>query len=235
MRCLWYMLIRGGFVLAFLLVVAMACSGPASFQGTALDPPEVAPSFRLQDQFGHTVGLSDWAGKVVALTFLYTNCPDICPVVTETLRRTQQLLGNDASQVELVAITVDPQRDSVERAYQYSQEKGMLDRWHFLVGSEEQLSPIWWSYWLAPVSSVQGRHDGSYDDSHREGTAGPELKGGVGSTGLPSGGDYLVSHTAPVFLIDRQGYRRVLFINPSLDPDPLVHDIKLLMKDGAFK
>ena len=222
-------------VVVFLLLAAIGCSGPGSFEGTALDPADAAPPFRLHDQFGAAAGLSDWSGKVVVLTFLYTYCPDICPIVTETLRRTHQLLGTDARQLEMVAISVDPQRDSVERAFQYSQEKDMLHKWRFLVGSEEELAPIWWSYWLDPVTSVSVPQDSPHDDSQGEGAfgTGPDAPSGL-SPGLSSGG-YLVSHNAPVFLIDRYGHRRVLFLNPSLDPEPLVHDIRLLLKESSSK
>ena len=213
-------------VLGLLLFIAVACSGSASFQGTDLGPGDVAPPFRLQDQFGGSVGLSDLAGKVVVLTFLYTHCPDVCPIMSETLRRAHLILGDDASQMEMVAISLDPQRDSVERAYQYSQERDMLNRWRFLVGSEEQLTPIWRSYWLDPVRDVPALQDDSLDDNHDEGSAGTTL--GAGATPRHPVGDYLVTHSAPVFLIDRQGYRRVLFTDLSLDPQPLVHDIRLL-------
>ena len=233
-----YLRIRSGFVFVLLLLmIAMACSGRASFQGTVLDPADAAPLFQLQDQFGAPVGLSDLAGKVVVLTFLYTYCPDVCPIVTETLRRTRERLGDDADQVEFVAITVDPQRDSAERAYQYSEEKGMLDRWRFLVGREEELTPIWRAYWLAPVRSVPSHQKDSvgpptlrHDDSHDAEVAGTELKSGADGIPGPVADGYLVSHMAPVFLIDRQGYRRILFTNLSLDPRPLVHDIRLIMK-----
>ena len=75
--------ITGG--LLVLALLATACSGSESFRGTALDTPDTAPPFQLRDQFGQAVSLSDYLGKPVVLTFLYTSCPDICPIVTETL------------------------------------------------------------------------------------------------------------------------------------------------------
>ena len=221
--------IQVGSIVILLFLVAVACSTQPSFRGTAFDRPDVAPPFKLQDHFGGSVALSDLAGKVVALTFLYTYCPDVCPVLTETLRRTHELLGDDAGQVGFVAISVDPERDTVERAYQYSQEKDMLDRWRFLVGNTEQLEPIWRAYFLDPVGSIPDLEADSHDDSPDAVSVDESLNVGTDSSLGPLPGDYLVSHTAPVFLIDRQGYRRVLFINLSLDPQPLVHDIRLLI------
>ena len=181
----------------------MGCASDDAFEGTVLDPADDAPEISLSDQFGETVALSDFAGKVVLLTFLYTSCPDVCPIVAETLRRTHQLLGKDAERVQIVAVSVDPDRDSVEAAHQYSEQREMQDKWRFLVGPEEELEPIWFSYWLDPVVSDGVGRDG---ESHAAGPVGP--------------GEYLISHGAPVFLIDAEGRRRVLFTNLSLEPRP---------------
>ena len=223
--------------LVLLLLILSSCSGGGSFRGTVLDPGDAAPPFRLHDQFGDSVALSDLSGKVVVLAFLYTHCPDVCPITAEALRRAQTLLGDDAREAEFVAITVDPQRDSVERANQYSQEMDMLNRWRFLVGSQEQLAPIWKSYWLDPIRDLpthgEDPHAGGNDAEAATGKL--ETLNALVESPAPSAVEasvegYLVSHTAPVFLIDRQGNRRVLFTNLSLDPQPLVHDIRLLIK-----
>ena len=224
------MRLKTGLLLVLVLISVVACSGPDSFQGTALHSPDIAPPFRLVNQFGHSVGLSDMAGKVVVLTFLYTRCPDICPLTTETLRRAHLLLGKGSAEIEMVAISVDPQRDSVESAYQYSDERDMLNRWHYLVGSEEQLEPIWKSYWLAPISDATNSVNDSSDDGHGDGDIALKLDAGDGTLLHSAPNSYRISHTTPVFLIDRKGYRRSLFSNLSLDPQPLVHDIRLLIK-----
>ena len=210
---------------ALLIIIVAACSGAAAFQGTTLDPGP-APPFRLQDQYGESVALSDMSGKVVALAFLYTHCPDVCPIVTETLRRAYILLGDDASRVEFVAISVDPDGDSVDRAYAYSQERDMLDKWRYLVGTEEELKPIWKAYWLDPVQDSSTRQQ----DAHGGGPASPpDNDTGQGGATAPAENSYLVTHTAPVFLIDGDGKRRALFTSLSLEPDAIVHDIRLLL------
>ena len=204
-----------------LVVVTAACSRQDAMVGTVLSSSEPAAPFELRDQFGEPAAIADYSGQVVVLTFLYTYCPDICPAATHRLRQTHELLGDDADRVEFVAISVDPQRDSVERAYQYSLEKGMEDRWRFLVGSEEELSPIWRDYWLDPVIDVpEDEHDSDGDGDHG---------GNANATG-DSTTPYLVGHTAPVYLIDRDGFRRIVFTQLSLDPQSLVHDIRLLIK-----
>ena len=239
------MKLQTGLLLALVVISVVSCSGPDSFQGTELDSPDLAPPFRLVNQFGDYVALSDMAGKVVVLTFLYTNCPDICPLTTETLRRAHTILGKDANHIAMVAISVDPQRDSVESAHRYSDERDMLNRWHYLVGRAEELEPIWKSYWLDPIQETVNSADALLNEEHGDGDIAsriPTLRAGLGLSAddghdlgdvaiLHSAPDsYLVNHTAPVFLIDRKGYRRSLFSSLSLDPQPLVHDIRLLIK-----
>ena len=182
-----------------------------------------APDFQLRDQFGETLSLSGLGGKVVVLTFLYTYCPDVCPVTTETLRQAHQLLGDAAAGVEIVAVTVDPERDTVDRVHEYSEQKGMLDRWRFLVGQREQVTAVWRDYWLDPL---QKGGAGVLDhDTGQPAQDGGDLRGTTDSVE-----SYLVDHTAPVFLIDAAGFRRVVFTSLSLDPEPLVHDIRLLLR-----
>ena len=196
--------------------LAIGCSVDDAFEGTVLDPADDAPAIRLSDQFGEPVALSDFKGKVVLVTFLYTACPDVCPIVTETLRRTHQLLGGDAARVQMVAVSVDPERDSVKQVHEYSEQREMQDKWRFLVGTEEELAPIWRAYWLDPVTTNGGSGGGHEEESDEDAQA--------------SAGEYLISHGAPVFLIDPRGRRRVLFTNLSLEPRLLVHDVRLLLK-----
>ena len=191
--------------------------------GTVLSGSEPAPPFQLQDQFGHTVSLADFSGKVTVLTFLYTYCPDICPVVAGYLKSIHGLLGEDAADVAIVAITVDPDRDTVERVYEYSEGWGMLDNWAFLVGDEEQLSPVWQAYYLAPPALQHS--EGEQSDA---GGGETSQSGSVATLSGEIPSKYLVEHSAPVYLIDRKGLMRVLFTLP-FDPADLVHDIRLLL------
>ena len=215
---------------AFLIFLAAAgCSSSPSFNGTVLDSSTPAPAFELRDQHDNLVTLSDLSGRVIVLTFLYTSCPDICPVVTETLRQTYGLLGDAAAQVEFVAITVDPERDSVERAYRYSQERDMLDKWHFLVGTRKQLEPLWAAYYVAAAPD-RSHHAKDDDETFGEPENAGAIRVGVKAAFEEAAPFFTISHSAPVYLIDQLGYRRVIFTNLTLDPKPLVHDIQLLVK-----
>ena len=123
-------------VVAIALLVAglIACSRDEPLVGTVLNPLDPTPGFQLTDQLGRPATLSDFEDKVVALTFLYTYCPDICPAATSQLKRAHDMLGEDADQVSFVAVSVDPERDSIQQAYEFSEKWGMLDKWSFLVG-----------------------------------------------------------------------------------------------------
>jgi len=85
-----------------LALLATACTSNDSFEGTELTSRDPAPGFRLTDQFGRPVALDEISGEVVALTFLYTNCPDTCPLTTQTLRQAYDALGDDAARPRLL-------------------------------------------------------------------------------------------------------------------------------------
>ncbi len=105
-----------------------------------------APEFRLTDQFGKVISLSQFRGQPVVLTFMYTHCPDECPLTAEKLHSVIQKLGSDAQHVAVLAVSVDPPRDTTDAAISFSKAHNMLDYWHFLIGTQQTLTPIWSSY-----------------------------------------------------------------------------------------
>jgi protein SCO1/2 len=128
------------------------------------DPPLVgsdlggrpSPDFRLTDQDGKTVGLGDLAGKAVALTFLYSSCPDTCPLLAAKLRQVHDQLGDDAARVELVVISVDPERDTVDQLATFTRTMGMEGRWRFLTGPRQALGPVWAAYGIGVLPGPAG-------------------------------------------------------------------------------
>jgi protein SCO1 len=122
-----------------------ASSTSTGLQGTNLGNTP-ASDFRLTDQFGKPVALSQFKGKPVVLTFLYTNCPDQCPLTAEKLHTTLQDLGKDAQNVGIIAVSTDPAKDNTAAALKFSQEHNMQGYWHYLVGTHATLAPIWSAY-----------------------------------------------------------------------------------------
>lgn len=210
-------------MLALLGGVLIGCSRQPAFRGTAVDPPRQPFDFTLRDQFGQRVRLSDLKGRVVVLTFLYSHCPDVCPLITSNLRRTSELLDSRAPGVAFLAVTVDPGRDTVGRLYQYSRQYGMLHRWHFLTGDPKDLRPIWDYYWVGEVTTELA---GSAAYETRLERA-QKNRSGEDTERLPPG-PYAVQHTAPTQLIDQEGMIRVAY-GSTFRPAELAEDVQTLL------
>ena len=208
--------------ITLIALAAVACAAPEQFEGTELTSANPAAPFQLENQFGNRVSLSDHKGQVVVLTFLYTSCPDICPLTTSHLRDTDRILGETAD-VEFMAVSVDPERDSVDAAHKYLEKWGKVDEWQFLVGDRAELSPVWRAYFIDPVADVDS--EGDEDDEH-DGDDGPSE--GAGRLEQEIVDAYLVNHAAPVYLIDREGIMRVVFTLP-FEPEAVAHDVRLLL------
>ena len=138
MRCV----VRYVWVAALLLG---ACT-PPTLAGTDLGATD-APDFTLTDGVtGRAVTLSAQRGQVIALTFLYTTCPDVCPLTATRFRATQTELQADASRVTFIAVSVDPDRDTPKAVQDFSTAHGLAANWYYLVGGRAQLSPVWNAY-----------------------------------------------------------------------------------------
>src|SRR3990167_9107241 len=97
-----------------------ACSQKtASFKSTDMTGVTFAKDLRLKDHMGKVRTMADFKGKIVVIFFGYTQCPDVCPTSMATMSEVKRLLGNKAEQLQVLFITVDPERDAQEllRAY----------------------------------------------------------------------------------------------------------------------
>jgi protein SCO1/2 len=104
-----------------LLAVGIAACDPAlpKFQGSDVTGASFGRDFRLTDPEGHQRTLADFRGKVVVMFFGYTQCPDACPTTLSELAAAMQSLGPDAARVQVLFVTVDPERDTAELLAQY--------------------------------------------------------------------------------------------------------------------
>src|SRR5207244_6643134 len=105
-----------------------------------LNPPTPAADFALRDSRGQVVRLSQYRGKAVLLTFLYSHCPDVCPLIVSQLRNALLKLGTQASRVQIVAVSVDPGRDTSKAVNAFLAARDMTGRMEFLIGSKQQLA-----------------------------------------------------------------------------------------------
>jgi protein SCO1 len=115
----------------------------ASFEGAVATPPKPAPPTVLDDHLGHQVSLAQDRGKVVLLTFLYTHCPDVCPLITANLHSTLGKLGANASKVRVVAVSVDPRGDTRKSVTAFLKVHEMTGRMEYLLGSASKLGAVW--------------------------------------------------------------------------------------------
>jgi protein SCO1 len=103
----------GAAILSMLLVGASS-AGTTAFKAGVFDPPRQAPDFSLQGSDGHELRISLFRGKVVLLAFGYSSCTEVCPVTLATFAQARRKLGAAAANVQVVYVTVDPQRDVPE-------------------------------------------------------------------------------------------------------------------------
>jgi len=163
-----------------------------------------APDFTLVDQDEQPVQLSALRGKVVVLTFLYTSCPDICPLTAQKLATAfDQLEPSQQREVAILAVTVDPEQDTPARLRQYLDANGLSGKLAFLTGDQSTLEQVWSAY-------------------------------GIGVMKQPLAGNpkaYTVGHTTVTYVIDKEGYQRVLLHDEAIVPQNLARRLAELIEE----
>lgn len=104
---------------AILALAACQADPQPEFLATDITGAEFARDFRLVDHNGQTRALADFHGKAVAIFFGYTHCPDVCPTTLSDFAAALRQLGPDAERVQVIFVTVDPERDTPELLRQY--------------------------------------------------------------------------------------------------------------------
>jgi protein SCO1 len=120
-----------------------------------------APGFTLTSQDGATATLHDFRGRVVAVAFIYTSCPDVCPLLTEKMTQVQDELGPDfGPRVAFVSITVDPENDTPAALRAYAESHGAnLAGWSFLTGPPAVIREVTRRYGVAVTRTADGQPD----------------------------------------------------------------------------
>lgn len=102
-----------------LLSIAAQATEVDVLKAGVFNPPREAPDFAIRGSDGAALTLSHYRGKVVVLGFGYTHCPNVCPATLTVLALAHRKLGALGAQVQVIYLTVDPERDSAERLKQY--------------------------------------------------------------------------------------------------------------------
>ena len=129
-----------------------------TFAGGELTPPRGAPPISLHDASGRRFVLSGQRGDYVLVTFLYTHCPDVCPLIASNLNTVLRTLGPKAK-LEVLAVSVDPRGDSVTTVRAYEQRMHLEPSFHFLIGTRTQLRPVWAAWHVAVLDRKPGLVD----------------------------------------------------------------------------
>jgi protein SCO1/2 len=106
-------------LLALLLAASAGLAEEPALKAGVFDPPRLAPDFSLAGSDGRELTLSRHRGKVVVLAFGFTSCADVCPVTLGALSSARKQLGEAGRDVQVVYVTVDPERDDAERMRTY--------------------------------------------------------------------------------------------------------------------
>ena len=155
------------------------------------------------DQSGKRFSLSDARGKVVAVTFVYTKCPDVCPLFTakfaaigraieQSEKEQKQKAGKKTMDYLLLTITTDPEYDTPAQLKSYAEHfKPNLSHWLFLTGAKQELAKVWKDFGVNVQKSADGH----------------------------------VQHTALTTVIDRRGLRRVDYYGDKWQEKELLQDL----------
>lgn len=146
---------------AFLVLLLFACGVSHAQSDKAwkrLDAVEPAPTFVLTNQDGRRVALKDFRGKAVVLTFLYTECKDVCPVLPQIIGRADQsLTAQEREQVRFIGVSIDPRRDTPEKLRAFMQGHSLSpERWTLLTGSLKEASQVADDYGIVAKPDLHG-------------------------------------------------------------------------------
>jgi protein SCO1/2 len=142
--------------LAISTATLAAAGGGLAFNGPTIKNPRVPPLFALHDQDGHRVALAQQRGRVVLLTFLYTRCPDVCPLAAGNLNGALRALGPRRRQVRVLAITVDPAGDTRASVRRFVRQHQLVPEFRYLTGPRDMLRRLWAAYGVRSLKQAGG-------------------------------------------------------------------------------
>jgi protein SCO1 len=124
------------------------------FAGAELTPPKTAPPVALHDANGTPVTLAAQRGRYVLVTFIYTHCPDVCPLITKNLNAALRVIGPSArKQVRVLAVSVDPAGDTPKAVKAYAREKHLFPQFQYLIGTRAELRRVWKAWHVLAVET----------------------------------------------------------------------------------
>lgn len=178
--------------------------GPVTYYGKVYQ--RHAPEFSLVGHNGNRIGLDDLRNKIVLISWGYTNCPDVCPMTLSKLSKVMDLLEEDAEQVEVLFVTVDPERDTPERMKSYV--PFFNEKFIGVTGTRAEIDRMASDYNVTIV-----KHEAVYGRSEKD-----------------TWDRYLMTHTNTVHLVDKDGNLLLSYPHYKLDVEGITSDIKKLLR-----
>ncbi|MDG1539993.1 MAG: SCO family protein [Candidatus Thalassarchaeaceae archaeon] len=233
-------------ILAFTLLITPGCLSNGEideFYGEDINPPIAVNEFVLIDDKGEYVTMSQFEGQVVVVAFLFTRCPDICPVVSANLAFIAQELGElHGTSVQIITVTVDPWTDNSSVLGNYADVRGLS--WPHLTGSVEDLEPVWMNFDVGLATYDTDIDNDGVADGFDSCPDTPEGEGvdnnGCGKdTQQPDGEvvtnhhplDYWVDHTTGTIIVDKNMEQRVWWGDTDWNPELVLEDILSLVEE----
>jgi len=137
-------------VTAGLLIGSPSAAKPRSYEGLTLTQPKAAPPLALDNYLGTPVNIASYRGKAVLVTFLYTHCPDVCPLIASKLHTAwTQMPAAERAQVEMIAVSVDPRGDTPATVARFLADHRVTGEMQYLIGSRAALGRVWVDWGIA--------------------------------------------------------------------------------------
>jgi protein SCO1 len=164
--------------------------------------------FNLVDQDGQKISFPEaYSGNVMLVGYVYTHCPDICPIITYNMRDVQRELAEEEG-LMLVSVSFDPDRDTPEILYQYAESYRLNQgNWRLLTGEKKEVEALLEKLQIATVKTP--------------------TRFAEDNTPI-----YFIDHTDRVTLIDKKGQIRRHYMGSELSSDEVTEDIRTLLQES---
>ena len=187
----------------FLLLTACVPKNNSTLHGTALRNHD-GSTFSLQDENKREVTNLTHIGEVHLLTFLFTNCSSVCPIVTSNIKQAIDK-SESTKNIPVLIVSVDPERDTIESRLAFKDRWQVRSNWSYLNGQRELLQAIWSDFYVNPHKSALKNLEEQFNE------------------------EYDVIHTSPVFIIGKDGRPAAVHTNP-INPNDLYEDILVILQ-----
>jgi len=199
-------------ILVLLLLVQVSCNmnSVPEYSGTLLDSHD-SHKFSLVDHSNRVISTSNHGSNVALLTFMFTECTDVCPIITHSIKKSlSEIPEND--RIPVIIVSVDPENDSTENMTQFINKWDLSSNWSFISGNKSDLSPIWNSYFINPQK---------YNNSNQ---------GSIKKLNDALIERQTVIHSSPVYILDKDGNAILVHTNP-INTEDLYSDIIEVMNN----